>query len=83
VNLPELGPRKSLKLRRRRTGYTVVRITNATRALLTKIQSQFDEPLDSIIFYMAAKELGLNYAAILSAIDAACDPRRIYAPSAR
>jgi len=83
MNLPEIARRRCLQLRRRRTGYTAVRITKATRALLTKIESQFDEPLDSIIFYMAAKELGLNYVAILSVIDAACGPRRIYAPSAR
>ena len=59
-----------------------MRITYATRALLQKIESQFNEPLDSIVFYMAAKELGLNYAAILSVLDN-CRPRNGCAPGAQ
>jgi len=69
VNLPELGERVRLHRKRTRSGYTTVRVTKATRALLAKIESEFDEPLDSIMFYMAAKELGLNYAALLSVLD--------------
>lgn len=52
-----------------RSGYTMVRVTKATRALLAKIESEFDEPLDSIIFYMAARELGHDYTALLGLLD--------------
>lgn len=80
--LPEMGPRTILKRKRTKTGYTAVRVTYATRDLLQRIESQFDESLDSIIFYMAAKELGMNYAAILSAIES-CQKRLGCARAAR
>lgn len=82
MRLPEIGPRMRLHRKRTKSGYTTMRITYATRALLTKIEAQFDEPLDGIVFYMAAKELGLNYAAILSVLDN-CRPRLGCAPGAR
>lgn len=69
VNLPGLGQRVRLHRKRIKSGYTGVRVTNSTRALLAKIEAQYDEPLDSIIFYLAAKELGLNDVAILSVLD--------------
>lgn len=82
MRLPEIGPRVRLHRKRTATGYTTMRITYATRALLQKIESQFDEPLDSIVFYMAAKELGLDYVAILSVLDN-CIPRRGCAQAGR
>lgn len=82
MRLPEIELAIRLHRKRTRSGYTTMRITYATRALLQKIESQFDEPLDSIVFYMAAKELGLNYAAILSVLDN-CRPRLGSAQAAR
>lgn len=69
MKLPDIGSRVRLQRKRVKSGYTAVRVTNATRKLLAKIEEQFGESLDSLIFYMAAKELGLDYAAVLSAIE--------------
>lgn len=82
--LPELGDRVRLQRKRTRSGYTMVRVTKATRALLAKIEAEFSEPLDSIIFYMAAKELGYDYAALLSILDRCIYEQRLgCAPAAR
>ena len=84
MRLPELGERARLHRKRTRSGYTFVRVSKATRALLVKIQEEHDEPLDSLIFYMAAKELGLNYAALLSVLDRCIYEQRLgVAPAAR
>lgn len=77
MNLPEIGPRKALQRRRTKSGYTAIRVTKVTRALLAKLETQFDEPLDALIFYMSAQELGYNYVALLSVIDTALESRRL------
>lgn len=84
MKLPELGDRVRLQRKRTRSGYTMVRVTKATRALLAKIEQEFSEPLDSIIFYMAAKELGHDYAALICILDRCINERRLgCAPAAR
>lgn len=77
MNLPELGHRVRLHRKRTRSGYTWVRISKATRAMLAKIEKEHDEPLDSLIFYMAARELGYNYAALLSVLDRCIHEQRL------
>jgi len=83
MNLPEPGTRKALHRRRTKSGYTFVRVTKATRALLAKLENQYDEPLDALVFYLAARELGYNYVALLSVLDTALAQRRVgVAPAA-
>lgn len=83
MNLPEPGVRKALKRRRTKSGYTWIRVTKVTRALVAKLESQYDEPVDALVFYLAAKELGYNYVALLSVIDTALTQRRVgVAPAA-
>lgn len=83
MNLPEPGTRKALQRRRTKSGYTFVRVTKVTRALLAKLEAQHDEPLDALVFYLAARELGYNYVALLSVIDTALTQRRVgVAPAA-
>lgn len=74
--MPELGTRKCLQRRRTRSGYTAIRVTRATRALLAKIEKQCGEPLDSIICYLAVTELHMQYPALISALDVALKERR-------
>ncbi|HJQ27683.1 MAG TPA: hypothetical protein VKA60_27615 [Blastocatellia bacterium] len=84
MNLPEIGPRKRLQRQRRKSGYTSIRVSKVTRALLTKLETQYDEPLDALVFYLAAHELGYSYAAIISVLDTALKSlRRGVAPAAR
>jgi hypothetical protein len=84
VNLPEIGPRKRLQRQRRKSGYTSIRLTKVTREMLSKLQRQYDEPIDALVFYLAARELGYTYAALISVLDTALKSRRLgCAPAAR
>lgn len=84
MNLPALGDRKCLQRKRTRTGYTAIRVTKVTRALLARIEKQHDESLDSLICYLAVTELGLPYPELIRRIDEAIKTRRRgVAPAAR
>jgi hypothetical protein len=84
VKIPEFAERRCLQRKRTKTGYTAIRVTKATRALLARIEQHYDEPLDSLICYMAVAEIGLTYPAFNSALDVAiANRRRGIAPAAR
>lgn len=84
MNLPELPDRKALQRKRTKSGYTAIRVTKVTRALLARIEQRHDETLDSLICYLAVTELGMCYPALNSAIDVALQNRRRgIAPAAR
>lgn len=73
--LLDLSAQQRLHRMRIKSGYTAVRVTYATRKLLQMIELTSDEPLDSIIFYMAAQKLRLDFAGLLAAIEQVI-PRR-------
>ena len=53
--------RSRLKHARIRTGYTSIRVSNSTRDLLARLEQRHDEPLDGLLFYLAAEALGMDF----------------------
>lgn len=53
--------RTRLKHARIRTGYTSIRVSNSTRDLLARLEQQHSEPLDGLLFYLAAEALGMEF----------------------